>query len=429
MSGLLSFDVIVEILSCLPVKTLKRLRCVSKELCSLIDSGYFEDLNLSRSIRNNNNAMLVLMSQYYKKRKGKLYWPPRYPDFYSFLHVDCYSLDQDIKGNLTQIKVGSCPLRGLPGFDLTENFTRPFGDFVNDCVGCSNGVLCLSTKGRGLDLVNPLLTEECHHGYPSAAAIETGGDDTSYFYYDAPTHDFKLAILRSETILSETGKCPYHRWDERWDERLEVYRLEGDNGFRMIQSYPLLDFDCNPGYNDTRPLFHSGALYWVGKTDWRPTKIIAFNLERRVDDDQARCDKFGLPCQENYGGRWRWGALGVLDGCLTATSYYGYGEEWEIWVMKEYGVQDSWTKLLRCETAKFSEISCPSPLRPLAYSKKGNKVLLERESCSWFHTTQLFWYDLERKTVAEVKIPGAPEHFKVAVCVASLVNYKGTTRN
>ncbi|KAJ4834638.1 hypothetical protein Tsubulata_020206 [Turnera subulata] len=413
MSGLLSYDVIVEILCCLPVKTLLRLRCVSKELCSLVDSCYFEDLQLTRSIRNNNNAMLVLMYQYYDEREGNRYRSPRprHPDFYSYFYVDCYSLDQDNKGNLTRIKVGSCPLRRLPGFDLNQIFTGTFGDFVNDCVGCSNGVLCLSTKGRGLDLVNPLLTEKCHYDYPSAAAIKTGRDDTSCFYYDAPTHDFKVVILRSET-----GKCK----SQRWDERLELYRLEGDNGFRMIQSYPLLDFDCNPGYDDTRPLFHNGALYWVGKADQRAMKIIAFNLER-----DARCDKFGLPCQQNYGGRWE--TLGVLDGCLTATSYYYHGKEWEIWVMKEYGVQDSWTKLLRCETLKFSEISSPGSLRPLAYSKKGNKVLLERELSPSRHPTQLFWYDLKRKTVAKIKIPGVPKHFKVAVCVASLVNYKGTT--
>ncbi|EYU24266.1 hypothetical protein MIMGU_mgv1a021932mg, partial [Erythranthe guttata] len=41
------------------------------------------------------------------------------------------------------------------------------------------------------------------------------------------------------------------------------------------------------------------------------------------------------------------GVIGVIDGCMSAIQGYceGFYEIYEVWVMKEYGIKESWTKL------------------------------------------------------------------------------------
>jgi hypothetical protein len=55
----------------------------------------------------------------------------------------------------------------------------------------------------------------------------------------------------------------------------------------------------------------------------------------------------------------------------------------DVWVMKEYGLKESWTKLFNVSQSStfnrnFGEVM------PLAYSKSGDKVLLEVDNTSSF---------------------------------------------
>lgn len=72
----------------------------------------------------------------------------------------------------------------------------------------------------------------------------------------------------------------------------------------------------------------------------------------------------------------------------------------EIWVMKEYEMKDSWTKLnsLSREVQKISHYHRPY-MRLLGNSKNGNKVLLEQD-CHY-----LYLYDLENEMLENVEIP------------------------
>lgn len=57
------FDLVMNILSRLPVKTLLRCRCLSKSFCQLVDSPYFVDLHLSRSTDRNSDLRFYCISQ------------------------------------------------------------------------------------------------------------------------------------------------------------------------------------------------------------------------------------------------------------------------------------------------------------------------------------------------------------------------------
>ncbi|GMN36513.1 hypothetical protein TIFTF001_006095 [Ficus carica] len=56
----LPWEIIIDILSRLPVKDLLRYRCVSKPWCSLIDGPDFINLHLKHSLQTNSNLALVI---------------------------------------------------------------------------------------------------------------------------------------------------------------------------------------------------------------------------------------------------------------------------------------------------------------------------------------------------------------------------------
>ncbi|XP_059627463.1 F-box protein CPR1-like [Cornus florida] len=148
-------------------------------------------------------------------------------------------------------------------------------------------------------------------------------------------------------------------------------------------------------------VFVRGALHWVVCGEPRSDKrnlIDAFDLGvekyRLVPQPDYLVDKDFLLCPGSLGGR-------LCINCNYDGNYV------DIWVMNEYGVKESWTKLFSVVQFGYG--------RPLAYSRTGEKVLLNQDH------SNLFWLDLKRKTVKKVRIPGSPTFFDDSICVGSLV--------
>ncbi|KNA07218.1 hypothetical protein SOVF_173850 [Spinacia oleracea] len=108
--------------------------------------------------------------------------------------------------------------------------------------------------------------------------------------------------------------------------------------------------------------------------------------------------------------------LGVLDECLClVTRICPEFHDVYVWVMKEYGVKESWTKLFN-----ITEASIVGPLvsAPLSCSRKGDEVLLRREN----DNGGLCCYDMKDKAVKPaLKIPSSLKIHGVNLCVVSLV--------
>jgi hypothetical protein len=62
-------------------------------------------------------------------------------------------------------------------------------------------------------------------------------------------------------------------------------------------------------------------------------------------------------------------------------------------------------------------------LKPLGYSRNGDKVLFEQDS------KKLCWYNVASKDVSWVRISGMPNSIEGAVCVGSLVKPSLTSRS
>ncbi|GJR49527.1 F-box associated domain containing protein [Tanacetum coccineum] len=108
-------------------------------------------------------------------------------------------------------------------------------------------------------------------------------------------------------------------------------------------------------------IFSNGALHWVAYSDSPRT-------ERIVSLDLAK-ETYGVVLQPEGGKNL---SLGVLGECLCGLCYY-YGSHADLWVMKVYGVKDSWTKL-----ASFPYLTHPwidmYPV-PLFISNDGNVLI------------------------------------------------------
>uniref|UniRef100_A0A2N9I2J9 F-box domain-containing protein n=1 Tax=Fagus sylvatica TaxID=28930 RepID=A0A2N9I2J9_FAGSY len=309
-------EVILEILSRLPVKPLLCFRCVSKPWLALIDSPQFIKLHLKQSLKTTTNLSLILGDGY----------------LYS---SDFDSLDTAI--------------------ELDHPLKTPH--YETEIVGSCNGLLCLSNKKEDVALWNPSTRKYRKLPVTTLEFAPDGYDFCQYtvsgFGYDETSDDYKAESDRTNLILA-------------FDLGVEEYRL-----------VPRPDFS---------------------------------------DKD----------CHMN---------VGVLGGCLTI---YGsnYINRLDVWVMKDYGVKESWTKLFTAmEPFSILDpfwISSFQDERPVAYSKSGGEVLLEQFRME-DKNQRLVWYDLKNnKKVKNVKIQGSPDKFHADICCGSLVplggNREGNTK-
>ncbi|PPS14596.1 hypothetical protein GOBAR_AA05975 [Gossypium barbadense] len=103
--------------------------------------------------------------------------------------------------------------------------------------------------------------------------------------------------------------------------------------------------------------------------------------------------------------------------CLTATHRELNDVVVDVWIMKEYGVKESWVKLM---SSTQPDLLPGSPFEvPLAFSKNGNKVLFHNKY-SRGNRDSLVWYDLGSKRVEKVGIKGVPVVYDVYLYVESL---------
>ncbi|XP_058767133.1 F-box/kelch-repeat protein At3g23880-like [Vicia villosa] len=311
----LPFDVISEILARLPVKSLLQFRCVSKSWKSLISDPKFakKHLNLSTTRR------LLCVS----------YDNPSY----SFI-LNSYSLQSvftDTNYNLTRFK--------FPVDVISERYSHHL-------VGSCDGILCVANYRISPDfkplviLWNPSIRK-----YKELPQFENPAElyrlwlrMTYGFGYDHVSHDYKLLVLYNSDIEHAT--------------RAKLYTLKADS-WRTIQPFPS-DFGTLLTY--PRGRYVSGTVNWM--TCQR--SIVSFDL---VNESYRKI----LPPRQQRKPRYL--GLSVLRDWLCIT--YDH----DVWVMKEYGILDSWTKLFNV-THLLNPLSNSFRLTNLLYIFQDDQVLL-----------------------------------------------------
>ncbi|KAI8556186.1 hypothetical protein RHMOL_Rhmol05G0232500 [Rhododendron molle] len=277
-------EITVEILSRLPVKSLLRLRCVCKSWRSLISGREFAKthLGLASSIDTDYAHHRLLITS----------------PFAFVMSCSLYSI-----------------LDELSDTDVVELDYPLYGDGrgghlgVRD-LGCCDGLVCIETKSA-LCLWNPstrkskrLPSVDLPHGH-----IVVYG-----FGYDSSIDDYKVVGF----LYGHSGI----------DFEVKVYMLRTDS-WRRIGDFPHGDLP----YPHSSGVFVDGALHWNVS---RETNGIIVSL------DLAK-ETYGKILKPEYRDGRLYETLCAFNGCLCVL--YDYRICAHLWVMKEYGIRDSWTKL------------------------------------------------------------------------------------
>ncbi|OMO97514.1 hypothetical protein COLO4_14578 [Corchorus olitorius] len=317
-------DLIMEILPRLPVKSLGRFRCVCKHWHSFITKPEFA-------------TNLVIQAQETSNDHKFVYF--RYTLYQVNLDTHCD------KGTKFSINLSSAKEIALP----SENSLKLHTTIIGSC----NGLIFLCYGRENFYLLNPLTGESRHLFYFSPH----GGIKLKTklaFGYDSSTKDYKIIRFQPDE--------PYS---------LRVFSLK-NNSWR----WPKPDIQDTPNQLIPDLLTRDQAVQVGGFLHWQ---VVGRNPDRVLTFDLAQ-EKFGelinLPRDPNEEARVI--GVSVLHGCLCVTrKSIDYTQGCSIWAMKEYGVAESWTKLIKLKLGLDGTYFPDFQLFPMCYIKEGRVLLLQ----------------------------------------------------
>ncbi|XP_071939411.1 F-box/kelch-repeat protein At3g23880-like [Coffea arabica] len=322
----LPHDLISEILLRLPMNSLMKFKCVSKSWLSLIKSQRFIKAHLN-FINSSTNSQRVLILRcvdwnYYLKHcslSSLLYAPA----------TDTVDID-------------------YPPFEAPFNFVS--------VVGCCDGLICISVRASNIILWNPS-TRKSKKVPDLGIRLEEDERYTSWdfeyyiswgFGYDEINDDYKVAAV--VCVVDDHGE-PSGSEVKVYSTKSETWRSIGD----FQGGYPLEEYGR----------FVNGKLHWsldredcgyIGSLD------LATGMYGQIK--KPKCDEDSESELES--------TLYVFQGCLCLLCDEN-DDHTDVWIMKEYGVTESWTKVF---TILINKPSRSSVFTPLCRSEKGEVLLL-----------------------------------------------------
>lgn len=137
-------------------------------------------------------------------------------------------------------------------------------------------------------------------------------------------------------------------------------------------------------------------------------------MENLLAAFDLRTEGYRLFPEPNYSEERVHVTMRVLGESLFVVCNYYVSFYIDIWVMKEYAVKESWTKLFR---VAVSDVRLQEYVTPLAYSKSGREVFMVQN-----YTVPL-WYDIEHRTIrySTFCISSVPILMEHELCFGSLV--------
>ncbi|XP_074318881.1 F-box protein CPR1-like [Silene latifolia] len=359
-------DIIMEILSRLPVKTLLRFKSASKSLLNLIISPEFVKLHLGRSLIRNASVAL-------------LHWGEAF--------LACFDFDHP-QHPVVQLIVHPDVIKLLESYQYENSSQLYFPIFIGIC----NGVVCFG-KAKEFVLYNPAtrdyrqiprlrMRELCRSIMPDDELYRSI-EFEDVFVYDYNADDFKIfSSVHHITTPNQNDDFEFY-----------LYSLK-DNSWLKIES-PTQGLRVDP----SRAHIANNSLYWLTLKDGlQPKAIMHFDLPSH------RYEEMSTPKHINPAHIL---SVRVLKGRPHVLIL---GSLFDIWMITE---DNCWTPVFRCSTDQYRwqhEHDSPywrdyiSPF-DYAYLRDGRKIhigplkKLRRFICC----------DLVSQTNSEVQTLGLPE--------------------
>ncbi|XP_045832789.1 F-box/kelch-repeat protein At3g06240-like [Trifolium pratense] len=322
----LPHELIILILLRLPVKSLLRFKSVCKLWFSLISDTHFANSHFQLSLETHTRRILLMPTS-----------PPR----------ESRSIDFEAASSLDDDSASA---------SLNPNNFMPFESYYRiEIIGSCRGFIlfhCYSERGQDwiydIYIWNP--STGFHKKLPLSPFTSNLGKDDKFFYgfgYDQSSDDYLLVTMSYNEV----------NYDPLMPQHLEFFSLRANkwkeiDGTQFIYSYIKDNEQPAPGF-----LFN-GAIHWfVYCQDLQKYVIVAFNLMEKKLFNMHLPDGFGRHEPEDF-GLWVFGKfLSIWVQYFDDGEYdENYNRIVEIWVMKEYKVDSSWTKTLVIPFDHYSPI-------------------------------------------------------------------------
>ena len=351
-------EIVTQILIRLPTKSIITCTSVCKTWKSLIQNPTFISTHLHHSINNNNHYL-----------------------FFRF-----YDVEEDIKEKY--------PLYNDNDFIQHTRFDFPLepqnkDDPIFRVVGTCNGLVCLSDDlyiyTNEFFLWNPCVRKFVKLPYPNLTYHPDCFFRVSIgFGFDAETNDYK--VVRMVSLVVDHNDDLDIEIDQ---PEVEVFSLATGEWRKVTSFLPPI---CTLMEDREPQTFVNGALHWLAFRSTGDDKLVHFVLVFDLGDETF-CE-IQLPELLNYSG------YGRIQLCAYVSVYGNsialfqrrdsdYSEYEIMWVMKEYGVVSSWTKVLTIDDQDQGWA---------IGSRRNGEVVFE--SYEW----QLFSLDLETREKKDLRI-------------------------
>ncbi|KAJ6893342.1 hypothetical protein NC652_027390 [Populus alba x Populus x berolinensis] len=355
-------DITADILLQLPLKSKIQYRCVCRTWRNLLSDSYLSEFQRERA-----QSMLVLRSPpSCVSRKAAALAPN---DFY-VVELESGSVRNNVMKLNTKNNLPTCHV---------------------ELVGSCNGLLCLFDKNskKVFYLCNPVTGE--HVRTPANCKKEKQRGQTildvvfGFGFSPESNHYMVLRITRK--------KLTYPTSILRSEGEICIF---GDSEWKSIGEIPFPD--CKKFFGVSL----NGALHWIlNLDDYGDADLIcALDIDSKKIRPMSPPNGFRRDTTEM--------TLGVLRDCLficDSMTLYNL----DIWVMKEYGVKDSWTKEIVIAKTSLPSNLQNSFLQPIMVSKDG-EVLISSDS------NVFVWYDPGSKSFRKVTLPSRVGSEVEAVC-------------
>uniref|UniRef100_A0A2N9GW05 F-box domain-containing protein n=1 Tax=Fagus sylvatica TaxID=28930 RepID=A0A2N9GW05_FAGSY len=383
MNEILPEDVVIQILVCLPVISLLRFKCICKSWNGLITHQNFitkhllhkkkkkkncEDFLVNRLERTGEDFLVSLLSYETLQQVSKTKpLPPPYPGIERYNREKYENAASMVSQNILPYSTLEewivMPLRmkkeAIPSMDFV--IREYIGQLHVRLVGSVNGLVCLhDTYWHHVLIWNPATGETKVLPGNRLDYIPMdycfGSTDVG-FGFDAKTNDYKVIIVA--TTIHEVHhpylQLPLTSW---------------------CQGYCLWSFDISNEVFLTTPL-------------------------PDASDFEEKCGRASF----------------VLNELVALAIYYvdtvlGSETCFDIWLLHEFGVEESWTKLITI--GPLTQIN-----RPLGFWKNEYSLFLENTD------GQLVLYDFSTQEMTDLHIDGIPSSLQMLTYMESLVSVRG----
>ncbi|KAE8686749.1 F-box and associated interaction domains-containing protein [Hibiscus syriacus] len=353
---LLTRRTIYEILARLPIKTIFQCRSVCKRFLCFISDPEFAKLQLLKS-----QVCILIKTQPLQNASKRL----------QLAHVESSG------SNLQVSKLNLTPKSNLPTIDISH---------MNAC----NGLLCLvgSEKDYNFYVCNPILGE-----FITIQPPYKDRQRGSFWGLGYSTMMDQYKVLQSYHPVVESN----NRY-----VMAEIYTI-GTGTWRSIGNAPI-DTVAMP-FN----AFLNDALHWFPCTPNGSEFIHTFDFNS---------EKFGtLPPPDHFREDDKkftnYSRIGVLGGCLFMI-YFTNSSRFDIWVMKEYGVKETWTKQFVVENLYLKQGSWDF-YEPMVVLNNGEILML-------YNNDAVVCYNQKRKNLRGTKFFRTRSQFDATAYTPSLVS-------